>query len=52
MTDLRTKLTSFEQGMFDHKMNLNYKIGGEEVKNIIDKKIYMLNEYKKDAEQL
>jgi len=52
ISDLRNKLTGFEQGMFDIKMGLNQKIGGEEVKNIIDKKIYMLNEYKKDAEQL
>ena len=38
--------------MFDMKMNLGQKIAGEEVKDIIDKKMYLLSEYKKDVENL
>ena len=38
--------------MLDMKLNCNSKINGEQVRDIIDKKLHILNEYKKDTENL
>lgn len=38
--------------MLDLKINCNTKISGEQVKDIVDKKMQILQEYRKDAEVL
>lgn len=39
-----------ENQVIDLKINCNSKINGEEVRDIIDKKLFILNEYKKDSD--
>jgi hypothetical protein len=36
----------------DLRINCNSKIDGEEVRDIIDRKFVVLNEYRKDAESM
>lgn len=39
-----------ENQVLDLKINCNSKINGEDVKDIIDKKLLILSEYRKDSD--
>jgi hypothetical protein len=45
-------MSDIESTVLDLKMNCNSKINGEEVRDIIDKKLLLLNEYRKDADNI
>ena len=45
-------MNDLENQVLDLKMVCNSKINGEEVRDIIDKKMFILNEYRKDADNL
>jgi hypothetical protein len=45
-------MNELESSIQDLKVNCNSKINGEEVRDIIDKKLNVLNEYRKDTENL
>lgn len=45
-------MNDLENQVLDLRINCNSKINGEEVRDIIDKKLFILKEYQKDAESL
>lgn len=49
---MKTKISDIEGQLVDLRINCGTKIDGEEVREIIDKKFNVLNEYRKDADNL
>jgi hypothetical protein len=47
---MKGKLGELENQLVDLRINCNSKIDGEEVREIIDKKFTVLNEYRRDAD--
>ena len=52
VSGMRLKMNDLENSILDIKINCNSKINGEEVRDIIDKKLFILQEYRKDADSL
>lgn len=52
MNQLKSKVSEVENQVMDLRMISNTKINGEEVKEIIDRKMNVLREYKMDTENL
>ncbi len=50
MSQLKGKIGDMEKQILDLKVNCNSKINGEEVKDIIDKKLNLLQDYRRDTE--
>jgi hypothetical protein len=49
---MKQKIHDLENQVLDLRINCNSKINGEEVRDIIDKKLLILNEYRRDADNL
>jgi len=47
---VKQKVNDMENQLLDVKINCNSKISGEQVRDIVDKKMQILQEYKKDAD--
>ncbi len=52
LSQMKAKINEIEGQIVDLKINCGTKIDGEEVREIIDKKFNVLNEYRKDADNL
>lgn len=52
INSVKNKITEIETQIIDMKININSKLGSEEVKDIIDKKLAIINDYKRDAENI
>lgn len=52
MTSMKTKIHDLEKQLVDMRFACNSKINGEEVRDIIDKKFMVLNDYRRDADNI
>ena len=52
MTSMKTNINDLEKQLVDMRFTCNSKIDGEEVRDIIDKKFMVLNDYRRDADNM
>jgi len=52
MTQMKSNINDLEKQLVDMKFTCNSKIDGEEVREIIDKKFLVLNDYRRDADNI
>jgi hypothetical protein len=52
MNQIKQKVSDLETSMLDLKINCNSKINGEQVRDIVDKKLSILSDYRRDADSM
>lgn len=52
MNQIKQKVNDMENSMLDLKINCNSKINGEQVRDIVDKKLSILSDYRRDADSM
>ncbi len=50
LSHMRSKVSEVESQLLDLKVFCNGKVSGEQVRDIVDKKLTILQEYRRDAD--